>query len=74
MTSQRHVTSQHSNTTWRLKTWPGKITTNLYVHTAREDLVDKFVSLYEAAYAVDEHRTLNFSKVLKKLTLTRSGG
>ena len=50
----------------------GRITTSLYVHTARTDLVDNFVKTYEAAYAVDEHRSLNLRKVLKNLTITRS--
>ncbi|XP_063686226.1 rho GTPase-activating protein 35-like isoform X5 [Bolinopsis microptera] len=50
----------------------GRITTSLYVHTARSDLVDNFVKTYEAAYAVDEHRSLNLRKVLKNLTITRS--
>ena len=51
---------------------PGRITTSLYVHTARSDLVDNFVKTYEAAYAVDEHRSLNLRKILKNLTITRS--
>ena len=50
----------------------GRITTSLYVHTARTDLVDNFVKTYEAAYAVDEHRSLNLRKILKNLTITRS--
>ena len=44
----------------------------MYVQNAREDLVDNFVKAYEAAYTIDEHRSLNIQKVLKNLSLTRS--
>jgi len=50
----------------------GKITANLYLQPAREDLVDNFVKSYETAYTVDEHRALNFRKLLKNLSFTRS--